>query len=152
MMRTRLSHVKSAALCFASMVVPTLPAADAEDARPNFLFAIADDASYPHMGAYGCTWVTTPGFNRVARQGLLFTHTYTPNAKCAPSRASILTGRNSWQLIGSGDDHDRFSRATRSLWKNQKHYLTYAGAACAILALAASCEIGSHDDAKNPQE
>lgn len=67
-------------------------------ARPNILFCIADDASYPHMGAYGCSWVTTPGFDRVAKEGLLFTKAYTPNAKCAPSRACILTGRNSWQL------------------------------------------------------
>ncbi|MCH5377868.1 MAG: sulfatase [Planctomycetes bacterium] len=62
------------------------------------LFCIADDASYPHMGAYGCDWVKTPAFDRVARQGLLFRRAYTPNAKCAPSRACILTGRNSWQL------------------------------------------------------
>ena len=66
--------------------------------RPNILFAIADDASYPYMGAYGCSWVKTPAFDRVARQGILFNNAYTPNAKCAPSRACILTGRNSWQL------------------------------------------------------
>ena len=66
--------------------------------RPNILFAIADDASFPHMGAYGCEWVKTPAFDRVAKEGILFTNCYTPNAKCAPSRASILTGRNSWQL------------------------------------------------------
>lgn len=66
--------------------------------RPNILFAIADDASFPYMGAYGCRWVKTPGFDRVAQSGLLFSHAYTPNAKCAPSRASILTGRPSWQL------------------------------------------------------
>ena len=66
--------------------------------RPNILFCIADDASFPHMGAYGCSWVNTPGFDRVAREGLLFARAYTPNAKCAPSRSCILTGRNSWQL------------------------------------------------------
>jgi N-sulfoglucosamine sulfohydrolase len=66
--------------------------------RPNILFAIADDASFPHMGAYGCSWVKTPAFDRVAKEGLLFNNTYTCNAKCAPSRAAILTGRNSWQL------------------------------------------------------
>lgn len=66
--------------------------------RPNILFCIADDASYPHMSAYGCSWINTPGFDRVAQEGVLFTRAYTPNAKCAPSRACILTGRNSWQL------------------------------------------------------
>jgi arylsulfatase A-like enzyme len=65
---------------------------------PNILFAIADDWGYGHAGAYGCKWVKTPAFDRVADQGILFSHAYTPNAKCAPSRACILTGRNSWQL------------------------------------------------------
>ncbi len=66
--------------------------------QPNILFAIADDASWNHFGAYGCDWVKTPAFDRVASEGILFTRAYTPNAKCAPSRACILTGRNSWQL------------------------------------------------------
>src|SRR5256885_12072016 len=77
---------------FLAAVVSTR-AADA----PNILFAIADDWS-PHAGAYGTPWVKTPAFDRVAREGLLFTRAYTPNAKCAPSRACLLTGRNSWQL------------------------------------------------------
>jgi len=78
---------------------PSKPVAAGEPAaRPNILFCLADDISYPHMGAYGCSWVKTPGFDRVAREGLLFNRAYTPNAKCAPSRACILTGRNSWQL------------------------------------------------------
>jgi N-sulfoglucosamine sulfohydrolase len=68
-----------------------------DDNRPNILFAIADDWG-AHAGAYGTPWIKTPNFDRVAKEGLLFNHAYTPNAKCAPSRACILTGRNSWQL------------------------------------------------------
>ncbi|MFW6291168.1 MAG: sulfatase-like hydrolase/transferase, partial [Spirochaetota bacterium] len=64
--------------------------------RPNILFAIADDAS--HMSAYGHRFVRTPAFDRVAREGVLFTNAFTTNPKCAPSRASILTGRHTWQL------------------------------------------------------
>ena len=67
-------------------------------ARPNILFALADDWGFGHAGAYGCGWVKTPAFDRVAKEGVLFAHAYTPNAKCAPSRAAILTGRNPWQL------------------------------------------------------
>ena len=78
------------------LVLPIHRCADA--APPNILFAIADDLSFPHMSAYGTEWVQTPAFDRVARDGLLFNRCYTPNAKCAPSRACILTGRNSWQL------------------------------------------------------
>jgi N-sulfoglucosamine sulfohydrolase len=66
--------------------------------KPNILLCIADDASFPHMGAYGTSWIRTPAFDRIAREGILFTRAYTPNAKCAPSRACLLTGRNSWQL------------------------------------------------------
>ncbi len=75
----------------------------ASEAPPNILFAIADDWSL-HAGAYGTPWVRTPAFDRIAEEGLLFTHAYTPNAKCAPSRACILTGRNPWQL-GAAANH-----------------------------------------------
>jgi len=85
------------ALCAVMSCLPLL-AAGAEAQRPNILFAIADDWGYGHAGAYGCAWIKTPAFDRVAGEGLLFTHAYTPNAKCAPSRACILTGRNPWQL------------------------------------------------------
>lgn len=71
--------------------------------RPNILFAIADDWSYGHATAYGCEWVETPNFDRLAKEGILFTNAYTPNAKCAPSRATILTGRYSWQLQQAGN-------------------------------------------------
>lgn len=73
--------------------------------RPNILFCIADDASFRHMGAYGLSngWVKTPGFDRVANEGILFTNAFTPNAKCSPSRACILTGRNPWQLEAAGN-------------------------------------------------
>jgi len=66
--------------------------------KPNILIAMGDDISYPHMGAYGTSWIKTPGFDRVAKDGLLFYNAYTPNAKSSPSRACFLTGRNSWQL------------------------------------------------------
>jgi len=59
---------------------------------------IADDWNWNHAGAYGCTWIRTPTFDRVAREGLLVRHCFTSNPKCSPCRASILTGRNTWQL------------------------------------------------------
>lgn len=66
--------------------------------KPNIVFCLADDATWKHFSAYGATFVNTPAFDRIAEEGLLFKNAYTPNAKCAPSRAIILTGRNSWQL------------------------------------------------------
>lgn len=75
---------------------------------PNIHFCIADDASYHHFSAVGCRWVNTPHFDRVAREGLLFNNCYTPNAKSAPSRACLLTGRNSWQLKEGGNHITNF--------------------------------------------
>ena len=87
---------------FASPTPTSVPAK-----RPNILFAIADDWGFGHAGAYGCNWVRTPSFDRVARDGILFKRAYTPNAKCAPSRAIILTGRYSWQLEEAANHHER---------------------------------------------
>ena len=62
-------------------------------ARPNILFAIADDWSFPHAGAYGDKGVKTPTFDRLAREGVLFTHSFCASPSCTPSRTAILSGR-----------------------------------------------------------
>ena len=67
------------------------------DAPPNILICIADDASHPHAGR-NCSWIQTPAFDRIAEEGIYYSNAFTPNAKCAPSRACLLTGRNPWQL------------------------------------------------------
>ena len=85
--------------------------------RPNILFCIADDATYAHFSAYGCDWVNTPGFDRVASEGVLFNNCYTPNAKSAPSRAVVLTGRYSWQLETGGNHITDFPARYKGLWK-----------------------------------
>ncbi|MBT8037229.1 MAG: sulfatase [Verrucomicrobiae bacterium] len=93
--------------------------------KPNILIAISDDQSFPHASAYGCKWVNTPGFDQVAHQGILFSNAYTPNAKCSPSRACILTGRNSWQLEEAANHvfffQDKFITFFEALDKNT-HY------------------------------
>lgn len=86
----------------------------AQSSRPNILFAIMDDATYRHMGAYGCSWVKTPNFDKVAHGGLLFSRAYTPNAKCAPSRSCIVTGRNPWQLEAAGNHWSYFPSAYKT--------------------------------------
>ena len=43
---------------------------------PNILFCISDDQSYAHTGANGDPVVQTPAFDRVAREGLRFTHAF----------------------------------------------------------------------------
>ncbi|HEX3657688.1 MAG TPA: sulfatase [Pirellulales bacterium] len=79
----------------------------AENSPPNVVFCIADDASC-HFGAYGCNWVKTPNVDRLAREGIVFDNAYTATAKCAPSRAAILTGRNPWQLEAAANHQSYF--------------------------------------------
>ncbi|MEX2301605.1 MAG: sulfatase [Bryobacterales bacterium] len=70
--------------------------------RPNILFCFADDQSWPHAGAYGDGVVETPAFDRVAREGVLFTRSYTACPSCTPSRSAVLTGRHIWQVEEGG--------------------------------------------------
>jgi N-sulfoglucosamine sulfohydrolase len=86
----------------------------AQPTKPNILFAIADDWGV-HGGAYGTKWVQTPTLDRIAREGLLFRNAFTPTAKCAPSRACILTGRNPWQLEDAGN-HQAYFPAKFKSW------------------------------------
>ena len=85
-------------ICLLNIIISTAWA----DSKPNILFAIADDWGQ-HAGVYGTRWVKTPAFDRLAREGLLFSRAYTPMAKCAPSRACILTGRHLWQNEEAGN-------------------------------------------------
>ena len=75
-----------------------LRAAQPRAQRPNILFAIADDWGGPHAGAYGDPVVKTPAFDRLASEGVLFTHAYVTSPSCTPSRNSILTGQYHWRL------------------------------------------------------
>ncbi len=72
------------------------------DQRPNILIAISDDQSYPHCSAYGDAVVRTPGFDRVAKAGVLFRSAFTPAPGCSPMRAAFLTGREIWQIREAG--------------------------------------------------
>jgi len=76
--------------------------------RPNILFAISDDQSWLHAGAYGCSAVRTPAFDRVAQSGILFSNAFGVAPQCSPNRASILTGRYIWQLEEAGTHASRF--------------------------------------------
>ncbi|MCL4694300.1 MAG: sulfatase [Candidatus Hydrogenedentes bacterium] len=70
--------------------------------RPNILFAIADDWSWPHASMYGAPEISTPAFDRVAREGMVFHNAFTAAPQCSPNRAALLTGRHIWQIEEAG--------------------------------------------------
>ncbi len=63
-----------------------------ETAPPNIVLIYHDDLGYGDLGCYGSK-LSTPTFDRVAREGVRFTDFYSGNPVCSPSRASLLTGR-----------------------------------------------------------
>ncbi|MFK7852125.1 MAG: sulfatase [Akkermansiaceae bacterium] len=70
--------------------------------KPNILFCISDDQSFPHASAYGEPVLKTPVFDRVAREGVLFTQAYCASPSCTPSRSTILAGQDVWRIEQGG--------------------------------------------------
>jgi uncharacterized sulfatase len=70
--------------------------------QPNILFCISDDQSWLHTSTTDDPVIKTPHFDRVAREGIRFTNSFTGCPSCSPSRASILTGQDFWRLEEGG--------------------------------------------------
>lgn len=72
--------------------------AQSREPRPNILLVLGDDWSYPHAGVYADATVSTPAFDRVAREGALFHRAFTASPSCTPARAALLTGQAAHRL------------------------------------------------------
>lgn len=61
--------------------------------RPvNFIIIYLDDMGYGDLNSTGAIGYQTPNLDRMANQGMFFTHYYSPQAVCSASRAGLLTG------------------------------------------------------------
>ncbi len=60
--------------------------------RPNILWYCTDQQRYDTIGALGNSHVHTKAIDALVARGVAFTHAYTQNPICTPSRASFLTG------------------------------------------------------------
>ena len=70
--------------------------------RPNILFAFADDQSWVHTSFHGDPNLQTPNFDRIAREGVYFTHCFSACPSCTPSRSAVLAGQDIWRLKQAG--------------------------------------------------
>lgn len=70
---------------------PTLRAGE-EPSRPNIVLFISDDHGWHDSGIYGDPDVRTPNIDRLARDGMKFTHAFAASPLCSPSRCVIETG------------------------------------------------------------
>ena len=81
--------------------------------KPNIILIVADDWAHTDLGIAGHPLLRTPNLDRLARDGVHFTHAFTPNPICTPSRAALLTGQDCWtngcwffgMAIGSQSEH-----------------------------------------------
>jgi N-sulfoglucosamine sulfohydrolase len=80
----------------------------AGEPRPNILLAISDDQSFAHTSAAGFKAAQTPAFDRVAREGILIRNAFAASPGCSPCRASLLTGRHTWQIEQAGTHASSF--------------------------------------------
>lgn len=74
--------------CFMASAAPLLAA------KPNILFILSDDHSYPFLRCYGREEMKTPNLDRFAGEGIMFRRMFTGAPQCVPSRATIMTGRS----------------------------------------------------------
>ena len=68
-------------------------ARSAEDAKPNIVLILTDDAGYADFGFTGCPDFATPNIDRIAAEGVTCTDGYVTASVCSPSRAGLMTGR-----------------------------------------------------------
>lgn len=103
---------------------PAWAAADSE--RPNILWITCEDTS-PTLGCYGDRYATTPNLDRLARQGVRYTHAFTVAGVCAPSRSCLITGMYPSSL---GSHHMRCTATLPPTVRPFPAYLRAAGYYC----------------------
>jgi len=82
-------------ICIASCGEKQVNVLDAETAKPNIIYILADDLGYGELGVFGQDKIETPNIDALANQGMLFTQHYTSAPVCAPARYMFLTGKHS---------------------------------------------------------
>ena len=92
--------------------------------RPNILFLVADDLA-TRLGCYGDTAAITPNLDRLAAEGVVFTHAYCQGAVCTPSRTSFMLGLNNRHAHANSflDNRDLM---TLGRWFREHGYQTFS--------------------------
>ena len=86
---------------------PSKSDSDTSAGPPNIIYIMSDDHAKKAISVYGSDLLQTPNIDRIAREGMLFNRATVTNSICAPSRATMLTGKFS-HLNGLRDNRDQF--------------------------------------------
>lgn len=93
-----------------------------KDKRPNIIILFSDDHALQGISAYGSPYIKTPNIDRLAKEGALYQNMFCTNSLCAPSRATLLTGKFSHKN-GHKDNSTQFD-ASQNMYPK---YLQAAG-------------------------
>ena len=114
---TRRDFLRAAGLGAAGLALSPLAFGSRQASRrPNILFIMSDDHAAHALSCYGSRINRTPNLDRLAREGMRFTNCFCTNSICAPSRATILTGRYS-HLNGQTDNYKMFDGSQQTFPK-----------------------------------
>ena len=83
--------------------------AESAPSRPNIILIMADDLGIEGLGCYGGKSYRTPHLDRLAAEGLRFTHAYS-QPLCTPTRVQIMTGKynhRNWRYFGVLDPREK---------------------------------------------
>ena len=94
--------------------------------RPNVLWITAEDIS-PDLGCYGDAYAATPNIDRLAREGVRYTHAFATAPVCSPARSCLITGLYATSL---GTQHLRSLFPIPDEFQGYPAYLRKAGYYC----------------------
>lgn len=134
----RRDFLKTMGISTISLAFPALlTAAEKSKNRPNILIVIADDQTWTDCGCYGNKDVKTPNIDKLAAEGMRFTHAFTATAMCSPTRQQLYTGIFPVRS-GAYPNHSKVKTGTKSI----VHYLKALGYR---VGLAGKWHIGPKD-------
>ena len=76
----------------------------AQSKKPNIVLILADDLGVGDLGAFGQKFIKTPNLDQMAKNGIRFTNFYSSAPVCAPSRASLMTGKHQGHAVIRGNE------------------------------------------------
>ncbi len=85
--------------------------------KPNIVYIMTDDHTAQMMSCYGNSPIQTPNLDRIAQEGVRFTHSFVANSLSGPSRACMITGKLSHKNGFTNNEHGIFDGSQQTMPK-----------------------------------
>ena len=85
--------IYSSLISFVLIVLISSCSSESKELKPNVVIILADDLGYGDLSYFGQENYATPHIDKLAKQSIVCTNFYVPTPYCAPSRATLITGK-----------------------------------------------------------